>query len=142
MHRTEARAQATDIAGNQLDSRTHLLREVNDYDHGSWVEQGLLHGQRPPLGGANGVSVAETCRLGANRDRFEIMASILETSLRGAKKTWILYASNLSVEVRDRYMEQLTTRGLLAKYGRQYYTTGKGEMFLGAYEHLIRGLMK
>ena len=70
------------------------------------------------------------------------MASILETSLRGAKKTWILYASNLSVEVRDRYVEQLTNRGLLAKYGEQYYTTGKGELFLGAYEQLVLRLMK
>ena len=135
-------AAATDIAGNQLDSRIHLPREVNDHDRSPWADQGLLRGQRPPIGGVNGVGVAVTCRLGTNRDRFEIMASILETSLRGAKKTWILYASNLSVEVRDRYVEQLTKRGLLANYGEQYYTTGKGELFLGAYEHLILGLMK
>jgi predicted transcriptional regulator len=88
------------------------------------------------------VNVTGTCRLGANRGRFEIIASILETSLSGAKKTRILYSSNLSVDVRNRYLEQLTERGLLAQYGEQYYTTGKGEMFLGAYENLMRRLME
>lgn len=51
-----------------------------------------------------------------NRYSIEIGASILQVAREGAKKTRIMYNANLSYGQLNRYLQLLTTSGLLAQH--------------------------
>lgn len=70
-----------------------------------------------------------------NRNRIEIGASILQVASEGARKTRIMYGANLSYRQLKRYLQLLTTRGLLAGNGPNagYKTTHRGITYLRQY---------
>jgi predicted transcriptional regulator len=69
------------------------------------------------------------------RNRFEIIADILETAKDGAKKTRIMYRCNLSYRQTKKLVSHLLETGLLT-VGSSYHTTEKGLQFLKAYHTL------
>jgi len=69
------------------------------------------------------------------RCRFEIIASLLDAAKNGAKKTWLLYDTNLQYARQATYMEEIEKFGLIEKTyderGKQLYkTTKRGLDFL------------
>jgi predicted transcriptional regulator len=74
-----------------------------------------------------------------NRDRIDIIASILEAANGGATRRRILLISGLSNDQFKRYLSLLINDGYIRmefKSGskhRLYFTTGKGLAFLHAY---------
>jgi len=75
----------------------------------------------------------------ARRSRFEIVYVILSfCGNAGAKKTRIMYQSNLSFKQLEKYLETLTGIGLLARDKGVYRLTEKGERFLREFEGLKR----
>jgi len=73
----------------------------------------------------------------ARRNDLDICARILEVSRTGAKKTQIVYQSNLNFKIVEKYLKRLTESGLLKEGDRFYITTAKGARFLEQY----RGIM-
>jgi predicted transcriptional regulator len=73
----------------------------------------------------------------SNRSRFDIIASILEKAVPGAKKTWLLYAANLSFGQHQKYLRTLIGLGLVERQGDMYSTTEKGQEFLESYQRLM-----
>jgi len=63
------------------------------------------------------------------RDRYDIILDILETCVRGCKKTELIYRANLSFELAQKYLELLMNSGLLSfeSTDRIYSLTKKGE---------------
>jgi len=70
-----------------------------------------------------------------NRNSIEIGASILQVARESAKKTRIMYNANLSYGQLNRYLQLLTTSGLLAHDSpkRGYKTTERGILYLRQY---------
>jgi len=77
-----------------------------------------------------------------NRSRMDIIANVLRVAQGGAKKTHIMYQSNLSFSQLHAYLDFLTERELLesvAPKGAEkndavtYKTTSKGKAFIQAY---------
>lgn len=75
-----------------------------------------------------------------NRNTYDIVAEVLQASLNGAKKTRILYASNLSVKTRNYYLEILQRDGLLVLLDGRYSTTPQGKHYLDEYRSLRKYL--
>lgn len=69
------------------------------------------------------------------RSSFEIIAEILETSKKGAKKTRIMYSCGLSYKFVHKYLTLLLEAGLL-ETGSSFFTTDKGIGFLRNYQTL------
>lgn len=69
------------------------------------------------------------------RNNLDIMADILKAAIGGAKKTWIIYQTNLNFNIGNRYLSQLIQHGLLTIYkgSIKYKTTEKGLEFLEKY---------
>jgi predicted transcriptional regulator len=61
------------------------------------------------------------------RSRLEIMHDILDQCQTGSKKTWVMYRANLSYDLTDGYLEELTKLGLVENRDGLYYTTEKGK---------------
>lgn len=79
--------------------------------------------------------------LGRYRRRLEIIRDILlaVSAHNSAKKTHIMYGSNLSYKVLMRYFDGVLKAGLLEFDGKsEYWLTDKGESFLMAYEDYHR----
>ena len=74
------------------------------------------------------------------RSRLETLNAILTTSSKGVKKTHIMYRANLSHQQLEKFLEFLTSKGLLIKDGDYYNTTGKGLVFIEEFEK-IQSLM-
>jgi len=79
---------------------------------------------------------------------MDIICTILKAigdSGRGARKTWILYRSNLSHPLLNRYLDFITECGLVkAEKSNEklvYYIGEKGLEFIGAYEQM-RGILE
>mgnify|MGYP000047012160 CR=1 FL=1 len=70
------------------------------------------------------------------RDKCEIIANILLIARKGAKKTHIVYKTNLNFKLVSKYLSLLEAKGLIEKRGRNYTTTEKGEKFLQIYNEL------
>jgi len=77
------------------------------------------------------------------RSQIDIMASILNEAVEGAKKTRIMYRCNLSHRQLQRYLKLLLGMELLksiSKKGsgetRYFKTSAKGRAFLDAYHEL------
>jgi predicted transcriptional regulator len=73
--------------------------------------------------------------LGIYRDRFEIIANILEIVGNNAKKTQIMYQANLSYTVLQKYLLEITGASLIDHHDieQYYYLTPKGQEFLDVY---------
>ena len=69
------------------------------------------------------------------RDRFKIIADMLQKAKNGAKKTRIMYQCNLSYHQTNEYLTHLLETGLL-RMGNSYHTTEKGLQFLQAFQTL------
>jgi predicted transcriptional regulator len=71
---------------------------------------------------------------------MDIIASILESAVNGAKKTRIMYRAALNFKQLQRYLPLLVKRGLIicadTNKGGVYKTTEKGRDFLQKYEEL------
>ena len=79
----------------------------------------------------------------SHRSRLDIIANVLSEAVGGAKKTHIMYKSNLSFRQLQTYLDFVLDSGLLKKSeggsGRNsslYKTTAKGQTFLRAYRNL------
>ena len=78
-------------------------------------------------------------RKGRHRSRIEIVANILEIAKNGARKTRIMYLGNLSFELLEKYLDMLSTCGLLQRQNDPdgtYVVTEKGQRFLEDYYEL------
>jgi predicted transcriptional regulator len=72
------------------------------------------------------------------RSKYDICADILQATLKGAKKTRVVYASNLNFNVLNTYLPGLLEKGFLEVTDDGYYlTTSKGAQFLKEYNDLI-----
>jgi predicted transcriptional regulator len=74
--------------------------------------------------------------LGIYRGRLDIIADILNVASRNAKKTQIMYQANLSYNVMQRYLAEITGAELVSfeNEKQSYSLTDKGRSFLEAYE--------
>jgi predicted transcriptional regulator len=64
------------------------------------------------------------------RDRLEIIGSILTICKNGARKTEIVYKSNLNFKNGEAYLQWLIDRGLITKEEKFFGTTPKGARLL------------
>ena len=69
------------------------------------------------------------------RDRFDIIADILQIAKRNPKKTQIMYQANLSYKVFKKYLNELLKANLILYIDpeRCYALTNKGKEFLVFY---------
>ena len=74
--------------------------------------------------------------MGNYRGRLDIIADILHVVSGNAKKTQIMYQANLSYQVLQKYLAEITGASLICFEGgkRCYILTDKGREFLDAYE--------
>lgn len=73
------------------------------------------------------------------RSNIEILANILRISIKGAKKSHIVYKANLNFMVVKRYLRLLNDSGLIifpSDDNRLFKTTKKGIEYLNQYENL------
>lgn len=71
------------------------------------------------------------------RNDLDICADILRVAQGGARKTRIVYQSNLNFRIVKRYLASLLQRGFLELEGSLYQTTDRATAFLEAYENII-----
>jgi predicted transcriptional regulator len=66
------------------------------------------------------------------RSDFEITAEMLDCAINGEKKTRLMYRANLSFDVLNNYLANLTSKGFLIfdSENSKYKTTPKGKKFL------------
>ena len=74
------------------------------------------------------------------RSRIDTLCDILVTSTNGIKKTHIMYRANLSHQQLEKFLELLTSKGLLMKDDDSYKTSSKGLAFIEDFEK-IQSLM-
>jgi len=70
------------------------------------------------------------------RNNLDICADILRATRNGAKKTHIVYKTNLNFNMVKRYFERLIDGGLLSLADGYYTTTNRGLSWLSRYEEL------
>ncbi len=70
------------------------------------------------------------------RNRFDIIADMLNVASEGAKKTKIMYQANLSYMLLKKYLAEVRRSSLVLyeRKGRCYVLTDKGKQFLRAYK--------
>ncbi|MEM2969249.1 MAG: winged helix-turn-helix domain-containing protein [Candidatus Bathyarchaeia archaeon] len=81
--------------------------------------------------------------MGSYRDRLGIIADILRAVSQNAKKTQIMYQANLSYQVLQKYLNEVS-EVLLIEFNFQdhcYVLTDKGKAFLEAYKEYSRDYM-
>ena len=64
------------------------------------------------------------------RSRFEIIHDVLMQCKNGAKRTWIMYGSNLSYDLTTNYLNELMKRGFIENRDGLYYLTESGKKLL------------
>jgi predicted transcriptional regulator len=78
------------------------------------------------------------------RDQLNIIANILEISLKGALKTQIMYRANLSFKQLKKYLYFLLAKGLIAQItldGKtSHVVTAEGMGFLRRFRQLTKNL--
>jgi predicted transcriptional regulator len=82
--------------------------------------------------------------MAGKRGSLEIDAAILTVAMNGAKKSHIIYQANLNFDLGQKYLDQLTSYGLIQGpkgRDRSYFTTKKGAAFLKDFDGLeeLRG---
>ena len=70
------------------------------------------------------------------RNVLDIYSDILNISAHGAKKTEIVYRSNLNFNVAKKHINALMERGFVEKNEKFYFTTERGKNFVENYRHL------
>ncbi|MGB9841291.1 MAG: winged helix-turn-helix domain-containing protein [Candidatus Bathyarchaeales archaeon] len=78
--------------------------------------------------------------MGSYRGRLDIIADILRAVSQNAKKTQIMYQANLSYQVLQKYLSEVS-EALLIEFNCQdqcYVLTDKGKAFLEAYKEYSR----
>lgn len=75
--------------------------------------------------------------LNNRRSEMEIIATILDITKQGVKKTKILYKANLSYVQLKNYVSFLLEKGLLENIGNMYSTTKKGRLFLITWQNTL-----
>ncbi len=63
-------------------------------------------------------------------------ADILRISKEGARKTQLVYGSNINFKLLKIRLAQLIETGLLMQNGKYYHTTTKGEEFLYHFQEM------
>lgn len=78
--------------------------------------------------------------MGIYRDRFAIIADILEAVSKNAKKTQIMYQANLSYRVLQKYLADITNASLIYYTPEQqcYKLTDRGQEFIEIYKQYCR----
>ncbi|MGI0049030.1 MAG: winged helix-turn-helix domain-containing protein [Nitrososphaera sp.] len=73
-----------------------------------------------------------------HRTRYDIVAIILRTSLNGAKRTKIMYSTQLSYNKLMELLSFTIKKGMLEydEKERLYRTTTKGKAYLGNYDKI------
>ena len=80
---------------------------------------------------------------GMRRSNLDVTVDILETAKGGAKKTKIVYGSNLNFSIIKGYLNSLVSGGFLeVDDGGRYSTTMRGAKFVEEYRELIKPLQK
>jgi predicted transcriptional regulator len=69
----------------------------------------------------------------AKRRRVEILAAVLNSAVRGARKTRIMQLANLNYSLLEKYLEETIELGFLQFGNGSYETTEKGMRFLELY---------
>jgi len=73
--------------------------------------------------------------MGTYRDRFQIIADILEVVSKEARKTQIMYQANLSYHLLCRYLGEVTKTGLIVLQDKdRYVLSEKGKEYLDKHE--------
>jgi predicted transcriptional regulator len=72
-----------------------------------------------------------------HRNRLDIVADVLKAAKNNGKKTRIMYLSNLSHLLVERYLAELLDVGLVSFVERTYQITEKGEAFLEKYTSFL-----
>lgn len=80
------------------------------------------------------------------RGEVEILADILNASLKGVKITHLMYAANLSYSTLRKYLFAFLNRGLISKVDKSdgsvaYHTTEKGKLLLKHLKEVKRVLL-
>lgn len=73
---------------------------------------------------------------GSQRNKYDIIASVLRIARNGATKTRIMYYGNLSFQLRKEYLDTLIELGLVETDGEKgniYRTTKKGLTYLSIF---------
>jgi len=78
--------------------------------------------------------------MGSYRSRLDIIADVLKAAKNGAKKTWIMYKSNLSYELLNKYLSEIVSAELIVFKDevQKFFTTRKGLEFLEMYKEYSR----
>ena len=78
--------------------------------------------------------------MGSYRSRLEIIADILQAASRTAKKTHILFQTNLSYKVLQKYLAEVIRASLIHFEDKKkcYAITDKGNRFLDIYQEYLR----
>jgi len=91
----------------------------------------------------NKVEIAfEEEKLTWRRSAINVLVDMLIVALIGAKKTDIVYRTNLNFKVAKRHLDFLLAKGLITSeslHGRRkvYRTTEKGKMFIKRYKETV-----
>ena len=70
------------------------------------------------------------------RNKYDIMATILDFAIGGIKKTPLVYKSNLNFQLMNKYTKTLIEIGFLTFDKKHFITTEKGKMYLKYYDLL------
>jgi len=78
--------------------------------------------------------------MGSYRGKLDIIADVLKAARDGAKKTWIMYKSNLSYELLTKYLDEIMAAELMVFEAetQRYIITAKGREFLVKYKEYSR----
>jgi predicted transcriptional regulator len=78
--------------------------------------------------------------MGSYRSRLDIIADVLKAAKNGAKKTWIMYKSNLSYELLNKYLGEIISAELIVfkDEAQKFFITRKGLKFLEIYNEYSR----
>jgi predicted transcriptional regulator len=78
--------------------------------------------------------------MGSYRSRLDIIADVLKAAKNGAKKTWIMYKSNLSYELLNKYLGEIISAELIVfkDEAQKFFITRKGLEFLEIYNEYSR----
>jgi len=67
------------------------------------------------------------------RNKYELLADLLESSRGGARKTSMMFKSNLSFRLLNKYLDFLLANGFLDKADGKYFPSEKGLLYLHRY---------
>jgi len=68
-----------------------------------------------------------------NRNRLDIVASVLEAANSGSNKTRIMFAAKLSFKLLEKYLDVAISAGFVQLNGSIYFVTNRGQEFLQRY---------